>query len=245
MISPICSLMKVNPKPRCALFTVAHEHDVAVVDDVYLDWTRLADAARQLPFEPAVGAFPGWRATFRGRSPSMDGLIAGILASDHLLGAHDTVVFSLLGPLASFHDKQLVPHRDADVEISGILYLCGSDISGEGTGFFKHRPSGLLGGFVGDQKLEDAARASPFGTVDRFLFDLSSPRRGRSIYGPHPSSTWELVHAVELRPNRLVLFDSRLFHAALAPRPQRTRLTQNLFLRAQPGNSAVRFNGLR
>ena len=181
------------------------------------------------------------RVTLRMHTPAIEGLIARMLASDHLLGAQESVVFSLLGPLATFDEEQHVPHRDADVEISGVIYLCGSDADGEGTGFYKHRPSGLSGGFIGDPELTEAARASPFGTVDEFIFDLSSPGPGRSIYGPVPSLTWELTHAVQLRPNRLVLFNSRLFHAALSPRRQITRLTQNLFLRAQPEKALVRF----
>jgi len=241
MINEIRAFMEVNPQPGLELFTVAHEHDLAVVDNIYLDWVGLAEAARRLPFEPAPGAFPGLRVTLRTGTPAIDGLIARLLASNHLLGVQDRVVFSLLAPLAAFGEEQHVPHRDADVEISGVIYLCDSDAEGEGTGFYRHRPSGLSGGFIGDPELEEAARASPLGTVDEFIFDLSRPGPERSIYGAGPSGTWELTHAVELRPNRLVLFDSRLFHAALSPRSQSTRLTQNLFLRAQPDHAFVRF----
>ncbi|MHC2255733.1 hypothetical protein ACVILK_005425 [Bradyrhizobium embrapense] len=241
MINKIRALMKVNPEPRFELFTVAHEHDLAVVDDVYLDWRGLAEAAKHLPFEPALGSYPGLRVTLRIHTPAIEGLIAGMLASDHLLGAQESSVFSLLGSLATFDDEQHVPHRDADVEISGVIYLCDGEGKSEGTGFYKHRPSGLSGGFIGDPELAEAARASPFNTIDEFLFDLSSSGPGRSIYGPAPSLTWELTHAVELRPNRLVLFDSRLFHAALSPRRRTTRLTQNLFLRTQPAKVPVRF----
>ena len=140
MINDISAAMEVNPKARFELFTVAHEHDLAVVDDVYLDWIGLAEAAQRLRFEPALGAFPGLRVTLRMHTPAIDGLIAAMLASEHLLGAQESVVFSLLEPLALFNEEQHVPHRDADVEISGLIYLCDSEADGEGTGFSPSRP---------------------------------------------------------------------------------------------------------
>lgn len=57
---------------------MAHEHDLAVVDDVYLDWMGLAEPVRHLHFEPAPGAFPGLRVTLRIRTPAIEGLIAGM-----------------------------------------------------------------------------------------------------------------------------------------------------------------------
>jgi hypothetical protein len=244
MIDDIRASMEIGPKPEVTLHTVAHRHDVAVVDDVYVDWIGLAKAARGLPFSPALGAFPGLRASARIRTPGIDLMISRLLASDHLLEVPERVVFSILSPLDMFGEEQTVPHRDADVEISGVIYLCASDAEGEGTGFFRHRPSGLSAGFIGSPELEDAVRASPFPTVDQFLSDLSRPGPERNIYGPGPSRSWELTLAVALRPNRLVLFDSRLFHAALSPRRQTTRLTQNLFLRAHPRKGYVQFRAL-
>lgn len=241
MIDSIRALTQPNPSFVLELFSIAHENDLAVIDDIYVDWMKLARALMSLQFHPALGAFPGLRIHLRADAPDLQGLIAEMVASSHLLEASEDMMFSLLGPMNSFAESQHVPHRDADVQISGLIYLCESDSDAEGTGFYRHRPSGLCGALLVDPALIEAAQSSPFDTLDEFLLDLSSFGPGRSIYGSAPSDTWELVHAVELRPNRLVLFDSTLFHAALSPRDQATRLTQNLFLRAQPGTERVKF----
>jgi hypothetical protein len=47
-------------------------------------------------------------------------------ASAHRLVAQESAVFSLLGPLATFDEQQHAPHRDADVEISGVIHFCDS-----------------------------------------------------------------------------------------------------------------------
>ncbi|HEX5717761.1 MAG TPA: DUF6445 family protein [Thermoanaerobaculia bacterium] len=240
------SRLEVSPHPLVQVHSIASPGDMVVVDGVYRDWTAVRDLALQQEFTRDRSEYPGKRALLQAHIPGLDRLIARVLCPGHLIQLEQEVTFSQLDALRDFRPEQHVPHRDGKVQVGGLIFLTEADAFGGGTGFFRHRSTGLLGVFLGDPDLVQAARRGGYPGVDAMLVEIVRPSPTASIYNDTPSDAWELVHLVELRANRLLLFDARLFHAPmLDSRPDRgMRLTQNLFLRVVPEAPRIRFRPL-
>lgn len=245
MASPF-GRVRVNRHPAVELDSVANPNDLVVVDGVYEDWLEVRRLALQHTFERDRSDYPGRRAIVQDTISGLDGLLGQLVDIGRVVHPQRHLVFSQLDDPQSFRSSQQVPHRDALVQIGGVVYLSESTAPRQGTGFFRHRRTGLTAVLGVDEDLETLARRNGYPDADSMLMEIATPTKGDSIYGPEPSDTWELIRLVELKPNRMVLFDASLFHAALHPMGPNAsiRLTQNLFLRAEPARTPTCFRSL-
>lgn len=97
---------------------------------------------------------------------------------------------------------------------------------------------------AGDPRSAEQVRRYGAGTPIQLLRQMIDETLAEPIGGyiTRSNENWELLDVVEMRPNRLVIYDANLLHSIYAPRtdwapePARPRLTQNLYVNwAVPG----------
>ena len=153
---------------------------------------------------------------------------------------HGITAFAMLtasGRDLSPHQQQ--PHSDGFCEYAAILYLSQPDDCVGGTSFWRHRRADLEYAPTGsDPRTLDAIQRygadSPLRLFKQMLNEaLAEPIGG---YITESNGTWEQIKIVEMRQNRLVVYDASLFHSICVPRsdwtpdPRRPRITQNQYL---------------
>jgi hypothetical protein len=146
-------------------------------------------------------------------------------------------------------DYQLTPWQrqpHIDQGMTAMVYLNPEDMCSGGTGLYRHRPSGLcrvpLGmtaelaklaqqhGFS-DQAIRTQAGYAEF--INRVFFRQEYAANENS-YINDGSEYWELIYRIDMKPNRLVIFDGRMFHSQHIARTQFQnyfRMNQILYLR--------------
>jgi len=219
---------------------------VAVVDGVYRD----PDAVRQFAlcqhYGPGGGIYPGRFAIVP-------------LSPDALLDLANRTIPSARGsPLISISDyegsiafavpiirgsalsaSQAIPHSDGFCDYAAVLYLSRPEDCIGGTSFWRHRRSGLeYAPAEGDPRTRDAMErhqvATPLQLSREMMREaLADPPGG---YMTESNGIWERLDIVEMRQNRLLIYDANLFHSMYLVRSDWTpdldhpRLTQNLYL---------------
>jgi hypothetical protein len=124
-----------------------------------------------------------------------------------------------------------------------VLYLSRPEDCQGGTSFWRHRATGLeYAPEKGDPRLPDLLEA--FAARDEWHLISKLMKDGLAGVGAgyitESNSRWERLDVVEMRCNRLVVYDARLFHCMHVcrpdwePDPVRPRLTQNLYLNWAP-----------
>jgi Family of unknown function (DUF6445) len=103
--------------------------------------------------------------------------------------------FRVTNPLT---DKALVHSDRASGDFTALVYLS-PDHPGSGTGFYRHRETGL----TDMPSLEDLMKDKPF--FEKLYADML----GAS------DEKWEMIDFVEATPNRCVVFDAPRFHCRL------------------------------
>ena len=203
---------------------------VVVLDDFHPhpDYLR-AMAARsrfsvQSPHYPGVQA----RADPRHLAP-VDALLKRVLGEVFGIKRGVDVVqcsFSLVTtPDAELSPIQRLPHVDTtDPGRIALLHYLGDDSHG-GTAFYRHRATGL-----------DTLDARGFKRFEAALNREGLPKAG---YMRGSDDRFEMIHHVPARPNRAVIYRSRLLHSGMIPEhasfsadPATGRLTVNTFLQA-------------
>ncbi|MDC0603017.1 DUF6445 family protein [Aliiglaciecola sp.] len=119
---------------------------------------------------------------------------------------------------------QRIPHFDTPDPNQWALvhYLCAESFGG--TGFFKHIRSGF-------ETITEANQKSYFRTL---ADDASVSGVPRAQYLQGSNDLFDMLHSVEAKMNRLVMYPSNLLHSGLiknwqASTPQNGRLTANAF----------------
>ena len=213
-------------------------HQVLLIDDFLEDPQALVEAACDAHFEPCPGAdegkgYPGRRATAPAAySQSLVSLLEPLIRVN--IGIDDTLplrktpcMFSLttfpperLGPL------QRIPHFDSSAPryMAALLYLC--DARHGGTGFYRHRATGLQ-------------RITP-DTVERYGSAVRAELAARPApprYFDAGDDRFEFLGMLPAKFNRLVVYSGALLHTACVnPRlsisgdPRQGRLTVNTFV---------------
>ncbi len=222
---------RLNPGALAAVMPVGQGRvPVLIVDDILDDAQAVADAARDLSYGPPGRAgYPGLNADIdRGfaaalltllRPPlqSVFGVPAGAsLACDGYFGLVCT-------PENELTVRQGVPHVDTTQSRSLALlwYLC--DETFGGTGFFRHRATGL-------ELVTDDRRAV-------YEDALATELAGRApAYPRSDDPAFELIGQAEAKFNRLLVYPGNLLHSGLvvpgrlSTDPMIGRLTANLFV---------------
>jgi hypothetical protein len=218
---------------------------VFVVDDVYRHPDQVRHFALGLDLDLKAGMYPGRLASVPGDTAPLLGLVNGLMAdSGRSLAIHPhyrgRLTFAVLSqPGGVLHPLQRQPHFDGFCDFAAVLYLSRPEDCQGGTSFWRHRRSGLEYAPQKDDP-RSAALLEPFAARDEWHLISKMMKDGLAEVGPgyitKSNGCWERIDVVEMRCNRLVMYDGRLFHSVHVPRPDwqpdpdRPRLTQNLYL---------------
>ncbi|MCO5171044.1 MAG: DUF6445 family protein [Planctomycetes bacterium] len=222
-------LLQVNPRAKVTVERVGRDgHRVVLVDDFYAHPDEVVGLAQGLHFFSGKmhGNFPGARAII-----SLD--TAPLLATlSELWGAplepfqvFQPVVFSAIvnHPGLVLNNAQRQPHVDPGV--SAMVYLNAPDACVGGTGLYRHRLTGL-------ERVPAAVTPALLRFAEQYGFgpeSLRSPEQYTAfqdsiVFNPlfaakdntyinDGNEFWELTYLVEMRFNRLVIFDGRVPHS--------------------------------
>jgi len=256
--------LAINPRSTARSIAVGTEpHQAAlVVDDFYVDPEYVRDIALALDYADTRGTYPGFEARV---SIDPSGLLARVRelidpALEISKNYRTSFVFSLMDERVSASLRHY-PHPHADnvgegiACLAGMVYLNPPSQCRGGTGFYRHRETGVA---------EDRGEISPglaaymvehgLTTVREAYNQIIrvSPEQEAAIaaattewgYLCDSNATWELVELVEMKFNRFIVFDSYLFHHPYIKSGQfghtqdMRRLTQTIFFEV-PGVPAA------
>ncbi|MDR7333910.1 DUF6445 family protein [Roseateles asaccharophilus] len=211
-------------------------HQVVLIDDFLADPRPLADAARTASYAPYPGVaerkgYPGVRAPVPADySAALTALVEPLVRQN--FGVPDTLAlhksecaFSLTtvapGELGAL---QRTPHFDASSphHMAVLLYLC--DDAHGGTGFYRHKATGLQQITAGQVDAFERQRVAEL--------DAQAPAQR---YFDDSDDCFEFLGMMPARFNRLVVYRGSLLHSAivnpqrLSADPRTGRLTVNSF----------------
>lgn len=243
-------LFTINPRHQLARLHVGEgHHQVVVVDQFYLHHDEILQLALELPYTnrfEIVGNFPGVRASLHCET-------SGLIQTLSTFWGCALIPFFTPQPLVFQGIKthgyrlnigQRQPHIDQD--ITAMIYLNPAQSCMGGTGLYRHRPTGLervptmpddtIRQLADQLELSDEFLASPDGYENfqnSMIFNPLFARRDPSFIN-EGNEYWELIHLIDMQPNRLIIFDGRCFHSQFI-RPgdydQAFRVNQILYLR--------------
>jgi hypothetical protein len=200
---------------------------VVIVDDVYLDPQYVRRLALSLHYHHAGGQYPGEMAFVSIYPRAVAGLV------DRLYGPHVGLPLTLNKLYRSttfaivtrrpddLTAGQCQPHFDDFCAHAGVVYLNPDAACSGGTSFWRHRSTHLASGVQPE--------------IARAVLSLGAQAPSPQRYLTESTEYWELLHLVPMRFNRLVVYDSRLFHTPhyderrFGTTLPRRRLTQNLY----------------
>jgi hypothetical protein len=123
---------------------------------------------------------------------------------------------------------QCIPHFDNNDTFSFAMihYLNEGDFGG--TGFYRHIPTGF-------ENIIQSRKQQYLSAAQSFIDIHGNPERQ---YFTNTTTHYELIHKVDYKPNRLVLYPSTLLHSAhitnpendVNPDPKTGRLSANFFI---------------
>lgn len=241
--------------PHCSVsveYLGQGHHKVVIADDFYQYPEKVLQLALELPYTDRfeiVGNFPGVRASVNTDPQPLFDKISS-LWEVHLYPffAPQPVVFQgITNKNYQLNIGQRQPHIDQD--ITAMVYLNPAQSCVGGTGLYRHRPTGLERvPIMPDQDIRDLADRLELS--DEFL---NSPEgyenfQNSMIFNPlfanrdntyinHGNEYWELLKLIDMRPNRLIIFDGRCFHSQYITANQYTeafRVNQIVYLSQTP-----------
>ena len=204
---------------------------VVVIDGFHPDFDELRAAAGRATFARHAPHYPGLQAPADPRHLGAVGAVLervfrepfGITLGVDLVQCAYSLVTT---PEARLTPMQRRPHIDTPDpgRIALLHYLSGEETGG--TAFYRHRATGL-----------DALDGASFRTFTDALPDDPEPGPG---YMRGSDAAFEMIHHIKARPNRAVLYRSRLLHSGHIPEdlplsddPATGRLTLNSFFQAR------------
>lgn len=223
-------VLEVNP--ACSV-TVRHigpaHHPVVLCDNFYRYPERIAELALGLYYTESravIGSYPGSRAMITlDTTPLIETL--GKLWGEQLKPFHaeyHPVIFSAIQNrdyrLTSW---QRQPHIDQG--ITAMVYLNPEEMCSGGTGLYRHRPTGLSRVPIGmtpdlhrlarAHGISDAALTTHDGYAEFMNTVFFRPEYAvkENAYINDGNDYWKLLYRIDMKPNRLVIFDGRVFHS--------------------------------
>ena len=211
---------------------IGHEGEpVVVVDGFHPDPDALRAQAARAGFKRLSPHYPGVQAPADPAHLAPVGdTLTQIIHDVFGVQAGVSVVqctFSLVTvPDAELAPIQRLPHVDTTDpgRIALLHYLSGDDMGG--TAFYRHRATGL-----------DVLTPETF---PRYRDAVQNEGLPPAHYMRGSDARFEMIHCVEARPNRAVLYRSRLLHSGMIPEgagfsaePESGRLTLNTFFQSK------------
>ncbi len=229
----------VNPHCRVAVHHVGlGRHKVVLVDDFYQHPDEILRMALDLPYTDQfeiVGNFPGVRA-----SVNVDTARVVRAIGEHwgetlcpFFDPQPAVFQGITTQHYRLNAGQRQPHIDRDV--TAMVYLNPVESCMGGTGLYRHRPTELervppvpddtIRALADQLELSDDFLNSAEG-YDNFqnsmIFNPLFANR-ENAYINDGNAYWELLFLMDMKPNRLVIFDGRCFHSQHIQPDQYTR----------------------
>ena len=251
-------LFAVNPNPALSVHSVGlGQHKVIIADHFYQYPDEVLQTALELPYTDRfeiVGNFPGVRASLNvNTQPLIDHLsqMWGCTLSPFF--SPQPVVFQGI-KMQNFRLNvgQRQPHIDQDV--TAMVYLNPGDSCKGGTGLYRHRPTELervpimpdstIRQLANQLELSDEFLANPEGYENfqnSMIFNPLFACRDNQ-YINDGNAYWELLQLIEMKPNRLMIFDGRCFHSQYihpGDYDQAFRVNQILYLRQETHPSTL------
>lgn len=245
------NLLEINPAARWTTHELGEgKHKVVVADDFYANVEPLRAVASSLYYLEGEmhGNFPGARAIISLDTQALIRVLSERWGSPLIeaSGAYHPAVFSIIlnDGRRVLNEAQRQPHIDPG--ISAMVYLNDPQDCAGGTGIYRHRPTGLERiPYAATPEIRELAAAkgwsggdleTPEGYLafqDEVVFHPSYAAAGND-YINQGNEAWELLHLVEMKFNRLVIFDGRMPHSQHLTQGQFSqayRLNQILYLK--------------
>ena len=246
-------ILTINPHCEVTSEQVGQgKHKVVIVDRFYQFPEKVLQLALGLPYTDRfeiVGNFPGVRASVNLETETLFSTISEYWGVPlHPFFDHQPVVFQgITNKNYHLNIGQRQPHIDQD--ITAMMYLNPADSCVGGTGLYRHRPTGLERvPIVPDQEIKNLADRLELS--DEFLNSTEGYENFQNsmIFNPlfanqdntyinDGNEYWELLKLIEMRPNRLIIFDGRCFHSQYITSSQYTeafRVNQVVYLSQIP-----------
>ena len=204
------------------------KHKVITADHFYQHPQKVLQLALDLPYTnqfEIIGNFPGVRASINLETQHL------IDAITHLWGTSLTPFFKPQPAVFSgittgqyrLNIGQRQPHIDQD--ITAMIWLNPAESCVGGTGLFRHRPTGLerlppepdqdIRNLADRLELSDEFLKTQDGYENfqnSMIFNPLFACR-ENTYVNDGNEYWELIKFIEMKPNRLIIFDGRCFHS--------------------------------
>lgn len=231
--------MQINPNANIDIQTIGSEQTpIVIIDNVLTDCFELIDiAANKTNFGMINSSmYPGVRAILpKEYVMSILRAVAGPLykvygiPKDKRLKPFGTY-FSLVSiPNADLHPLQKVPHFDSAEPLYFAMIHFLDPKSHGGTGFFRHNSTGY-------ERITQERKDSYLKFIQQ-KGDIAENFADKNGYMSQTDSDYELFHAVDYKPNRLVFYPGSILHSGLivedtdiSADPANGRLTANMFI---------------
>lgn len=227
------SILEINPDCKVSIESVGQgKHKVLIADHFYAHPEEVAHLGLNLYYTHAptlVGSYPGARAVVTlDTRPLIEklGELWGEPLVPYFSDYHPVIFGAIINDESQLTIWQRQPHIDPGVTM--MVYLNPEGLCAGGTGIYRHNPTGLerLPIVITPELVRLAERHGL--SVDTFksqegwdgyaeflntvLFD-SHYAAPENEYINDGNEFWELLHLVEMQPNRMVLFDARMPHS--------------------------------
>lgn len=223
-------ILAVNPQCRVSVEEVGpNKRKVLLADGFYLHPEQVSALALNLFYTPSrslVGSYPGSRAivtldTF----PLLDTLsdLWGEPLRPYHTDYHPVVFSAIINRDIELTPWQRQPHIDQGV--TAMVYLNPDDTCSGGTGLYAHRPTGLdripielsprllqLGSQHGFSSTSLTSPDSYAEFLNTGIFNPDYATKDNS-YINQGNDYWQLLYLVQMKHNRLVIFDGRMPHS--------------------------------
>ena len=239
----------LNPHSRITRdYIGGGKHQVVIADEFYQFPEKVLEVALELPYTDRfeiVGNFPGVRASIPHEVNFLFEKISALWGSPLFPFFHpQPLVFQgIMNKNYRLNVGQRQPHIDQD--ITAMVYLNPAETCVGGTGLYRHRPTNLERVPIQpDQQVRKLANQLEL--CDEFLKSEEGYENFQNsmIFNPlfakrenefinDGNEYWELLHLIDMKPNRLIIFDGRCFHSQFIQESQYTeafRVNQIVYL---------------
>jgi hypothetical protein len=233
-------MFALNPKLVQQAYRIGNEKTpVFIIDDFMLDYFGAINEAINLPYandKESVGAYyPGIRASV-GSEYGMALLQNTAAIFYKVFGVPKELTlfpkngsYSLMTKQPEDMDLlQCIPHFDNNDTFSFAMihYLNEGDFGG--TAFYRHKPTGY-------ENITQGRRQEYLTSAQKFIDQNGNPEQR---YFTDSTEHFELIHKVDYKPNRLVIYPASILHSAYIDNPSRDvsddpktgRLSANFFI---------------
>jgi len=248
-------LLEINPNLKSQVAYVGKgKHKAVLVDNFYKDLEKILQVIAKLPYTDhydLTGNFPGRRAQINISTEPVINAISQLWGSQlYSFFQPQLAVFQALTTMDyRLNIGQRAPHIDPD--ITALIYLNPEQSSTGGTALYRHRPTDLERlprlPITPDQEVWQLAERLElsnefFQTEEGYenfqrsmIFNPLFAAKGNN-YINDGNEFWEFLQLVEMKPNRLAIFDARVFHSQYIKEGQYDkvfRMNQIIYLTAE------------